>query len=1245
MTKLYPLIKSTGMLCLSLFLLPGEAMAQPLAITSFSPSSGHVRDTITITGTGFNPSPSNNMVFFGATSKFATESTPTSIKVAVPPGASYGNISILNTSTFQVATSSKVFTPTYYSKYDLTNDDFAAKFDLNIGSGNQPNAIAVGDLDGDGKPDIAVANFLSSKVAVYRNKSTTGMAFGGSFFETKVEFLVDMNPRDIAIADIDMDGRPEIITVNESGNSISILQNLSTIGSINAVSFAPRIDLLTGGKPLSVAVGDINRDGKNDIAVANSLTNSISLFDNMTIPGVINVSSFGPKVDYNIPSPVCVAVYDVDNDGRAEVIATSQSDNAVSVFRNNTVLGAPISMATLDIKLDFLTDNIPTQIAVGDLDKDGKNDIAVLCQSTGRVNVFRNGAAGTVNSTSFSKRFDFPVDINPSSLTIADIDGDSYPDLVSSSMIANSVGVYRNETKDSISSTSFFSKSIYITDNGPNEVVVCDMNADGKPDIMTANVGSNNVSLLRNSPHTVFVYTPGNASYHHSYPLLANAISAITTLGGDSIVLLNTVYNERNITVNKSLKIQGAPRDPGRIMSTIDAEKTGLAPVFQINAAGNLTIRDVKIMGADEDGLGGGINNKGSLHLGGNTIITGNQAFGGAGVYNEGSLTIRDNVSIQGNNAGMGSGGAIFNKGGTVNIFNGNFSDNIAPTGGAINNTSGGVVNLKNARIYNPAADGSRQNEIYFEAGTLNTDSCWWGQSKNVADLMVKTGSGAINLRSYIRAGWQINNGMPIQGRTGIFPLTSQMYLTTNGTDSLGVAPDMWTGRLSASHMTSAGAFAPSSVVMATGNTTSTMYTPGTTPALSDMLALIDADSFSFKALLPFTITGPSDTAICAGDSAMYYAADSLGNQWYLNDIPMPSATKKRVSAKVSGSFWVINSRYAPVISDTVVVDVHALPDVTGITGPDHICDQDTASLANATNGGTWVSTDTLIAKVSAIGHIRGISPGNTTITYSIKDNIGCVGTAEHDITIRPLPAPPSITPAGKYSICEKDTAMLSSDATEGNQWYFNGEAITNAGAKTYKAGNAGFYAVKAKGINGCISTLSTPLEVVVNKRPSAPVISGPTDAITGDTVLLNANSTSGNATNYIWQNGVFGNENKYMVTNSGPNRYWVYALSSEGCASDTTFGDINVNADPYWKINVGAYPNPFTDHIIITGIDLSDVQAIALYTLQGTLITKSASPATSLELQVPMQIPAGVYVVVVETKGSAKASRRVLKQ
>jgi hypothetical protein len=473
-------------------------------IASVSPNTANPGTAVTITGTFFNTTAANNEVFFGATKAVVTTASATSLTVTSPIGATYGPVSVLDGSTGLTGYEQYAYLPTFdNSAYISGMVNFNAK--IAFATGAAPYWVAIGDLDLDGKADLVVTNNSFATVSVFRNISTNGSITTGSF-AAKVDFTTGTGPVSAAISDIDGDGKPEILVVNSGSTSVSVFRNTSTAGSLTTGSFSAKVDFTTGILPYSVAVGDLDGDGKPDMAVANRTSNTVSVFYNKAATGSISASSFATKVDFTTGTVAWnVAIGDLDGDGKPDMAVANNTSNTVSVFRNTCTQGS-INSSSFAAKVDFTTVAGPYAIAIGDLDGDGKAEMAVAYNRTNaRLSVFRNTASsGSITSGSFAARVDFTLVSSPRSVVIADMDGDGKPDLITANTDSGTVTAFRNtSTSGSITTSSFAAGAAFRVSGVPQTVAVGDLDGDGKPDLAVTNNSTNSVSVLRNNPLSV----------------------------------------------------------------------------------------------------------------------------------------------------------------------------------------------------------------------------------------------------------------------------------------------------------------------------------------------------------------------------------------------------------------------------------------------------------------------------------------------------------------------------------------------------------------------------------------------------------------------------------------------------------------------------------------------------------------------------------------------------------------------
>jgi hypothetical protein len=486
----------------------GSLSSQIPMVTSFTPTSGPVGSSVTIAGTNFSTTASNNIVWFGAVKANVTAATPTSLSVTVPTGTNYQPVSV--TVNGLTGYSKTPFNVTFPSSTVIDANTIALKVDFSTGT--LPYFTAISDIDTDGKPDLVVANYTSGTISIYKNTSISGSISSGSF-ASKVDFATGTNPYCIAIGDIDGDGMPDIAVTNYTSNTVSVLKNSGISGSISLSSFSAKVDFSTGSNPCGIIVVDIDGDGKMDLAIANNASSTMSILKNKSTTGYITTGSFASKIDFTTGSqPRYLTYSDIDGDGKPDLAVTNQNGSSISVFRNTSVSGS-ITTGSLSAKVDFTGGSSPTGIASGDLDGDGKPDLAVANAGSNSVSIFRNtSTSGSITTGSFASKVDFTSGVSPYILAIGDLDGDGKQDLSVTNYTSNTFSVFKNNsTSGSITSGSFAAKVDYSTGTNPYGLAMGDVDLDGKPDIAVTNSSSNSVSVLRNTisgPPIISSFTP-----------------------------------------------------------------------------------------------------------------------------------------------------------------------------------------------------------------------------------------------------------------------------------------------------------------------------------------------------------------------------------------------------------------------------------------------------------------------------------------------------------------------------------------------------------------------------------------------------------------------------------------------------------------------------------------------------------------------------------------------------------------
>jgi VCBS repeat protein len=357
---------------------------------------------------------------------------------------------------------------------------FAAKLStLVVGT---PNGVAVGDWNGDLKPDVAVLNGAQGNLAVLLGD------LSGRFPTTRQIFPVGASSKQVIAGDWNKDGKLDLAVVNNAPSTVQIFRGDGT------GLFSLSSTLTTGSGPVALIAADFNADTRLDLAVANSAADSVSIFLGNTTGGFNAPSTLSPGF-----GPRGLAAADVNKDGKLDLVVTlgkvSQEGQVALMTGNGT--GGFTMLNT------YFVGPAPNAATVGDFNRDGNLDLVTANNTGNTVSIL---ASIGIASYLVPGRIPLPSGSYPAAVGVADFNGDGKRDVAVANEFLNNMSLVTGDGTCGFTSVT----SANNTGITPIAMATADFNRDNCIDIVTANNGDGTYSYLQNNCSGNFTTINGN---------------------------------------------------------------------------------------------------------------------------------------------------------------------------------------------------------------------------------------------------------------------------------------------------------------------------------------------------------------------------------------------------------------------------------------------------------------------------------------------------------------------------------------------------------------------------------------------------------------------------------------------------------------------------------------------------------------------------------------------------------------
>ena len=344
--------------------------------------------------------------------------------------------------------------------------------------GTAPVAIVIADFNGDGKPDLAVANSGSSNVSILLNN-------GDGTFQAAVNHTAGTSPTMLVAGDFDGDGKQDLIVVNLGDVSNHVNGNLSFLKGKGDGTFQAAVNISVGVNPNTIVAADFSGDNKLDLAVGDASATTVNILignGDGTFKAPLAISTGGTTVS--------LATADFDGDSKADLAISVKGATGVVLLGKGDGTFQTGQPAAIGSGL----------LAVGDFNGDHKPDLItrihtvpvppcrIFCVGSDTTNVYLGNGDGTFQTGLRAATF---FSSGAGNVAVADFNGDGKLDFSLGRLTSAILYLGKNDG-------TFLNMQSLVVVNDSHFMSAADLNDDKKPDLVTTNQSNDTISVLLN---------------------------------------------------------------------------------------------------------------------------------------------------------------------------------------------------------------------------------------------------------------------------------------------------------------------------------------------------------------------------------------------------------------------------------------------------------------------------------------------------------------------------------------------------------------------------------------------------------------------------------------------------------------------------------------------------------------------------------------------------------------------------